>query len=564
MTHDVTFTTKSALARFALVFCSLTALLGCSAHREPADLLLTGAKVYTVDAARPWAEAVAVRDGRIVAVGDTADLTKRYDAAQVLKLDGDMLLPGFHDSHVHPIGAGIDLSQCDLTDEQTVEAIIAKVGQCRDAQPGTDWIVGSGWNLSLFPEANPRKELLDAVSIDRPIVLAGADGHSTWVNSKALAAAHIDKSTPNPPKGVIERDPKTGEPSGTLRESAQGLVRAVVPAPSQGMREAGLQRALEVLNGFGITSMIDAALDPENIAIYRAADEQGKLTMRVVGCLVDGTPNLEALVQPADRGTHKRLRLDAVKFFVDGVLEGETAALLEPYLDSGVKGDLKYAPADLAARVTALDAKGIQVHMHTIGDAAVREGLDAIAAARAANGPSDNRHHIAHLQLVDPADYPRFAELDVTANFQALWAFPDSYIMDVNLPVVGQARVDRMYPIGSLLRAHARIAGGSDWFVSSPNPLLAIQVAVTRQDPEGKSTGVLNANEAVPLATMIEAYTKNGAFLMHQEQDVGTIEVGKLADLVVLDRNLFDIPPNEIGKAKVVMTLLEGKKIYPR
>ena len=559
MIDDVKFT-KCKRAFPLVVF----ALLGCNAHRDPADVLLTGAKVYTVDAAQPWAEAIAIRDGGIVAVGKAADLEQRYDAAQTLKLDGDMVLPGFHDSHVHPIGAGMSLALCDLSAMDTVDAIVAKVKQCRDEQTGSDWIVGSGWDLSLFPEANPKKDVLDAVSAERPIVLAGADGHSTWVNSKALMAAHIDKATPNPPKGVIERDPKTGEPSGVLRESAQGLVRAVVPPPSPAAREAGLQRALAVLNGFGITSFIDAALDPENIAVYRAADEQGKLTARVVGCVVDGTPNLDALVQPADRGTHKRLRIDSVKFFLDGVLEGETAALLEPYLDTGAKGEPKYKLEDLAARVTALDAKGVQVHMHAIGDAAVRQGLDAIAAARAANGPHDNRHHIAHLQLVDPADYPRFAELDVTANFQALWALPDSYIMDVNLPVVGQARVDRMYPIGSLARAHARIAGGSDWFVSSPNPLLAIQTGVTRQDPEGKFKGVLNANEAVPLATMIEAYTKNGAFLMHQEQDVGTIEVGKLADLVVLDKNLFNIPPSEIGSAKVVMTLLEGKTIFAR
>jgi len=271
------------------------------------------------------------------------------------------------------------------------------------------------------------------------------------------------------------------------------------------------------------------------------------------------------LIHPEERGSNARFRTDSAKLFIDGVLEGETAALLLPYLDRpGYAGDLKFVPAELNALVTELDRRGVQVHMHAIGDAAARAGLDAFAAARAANGPNDNRHHIAHLQMVDPADRKRFAELGVIANFQALWAFPDKYITDVNVPQVGQARVDQMYPIGSILRAGGRIVGGSDWAVSSMNPLLAIQTAVTRSDPTEQIAGVLNESERVSVGDMLAAYTINGAYLMHQENVTGSLEVGKFADLVVLSRDLYTIRPEEIGAVTVTRTILEGETVFSK
>jgi predicted amidohydrolase YtcJ len=318
-------------------------------------------------------------------------------------------------------------------------------------------------------------------------------------------------------------------------------------------------------NGFGITSMMEAHAGAKELAAYRAVDAEGKLTARIVVSVGVDQPNADELMRPEDRTSTARIRLDAAKIFVDGVLEGETAALLEPYLDRpGYRGPLKYSPEQLAAMVTKLDKRGIQVHMHAIGDRAVRAALDAVAAARAANGPSDNRHHIAHLQLVDPADRPRFAELGVIANIQALWAYPDVYITNVNLPQVGEARVGQMYPFASLARAGATIVGGSDWNVTSMNPLLAIETAITRSDPRGIVSGVLNEDEALTLPQMLAAYTKNGAYLMHRERDLGTIEVGKLADLVVLSRNLFAIPPDQIGEVAVERTLLEGQTVYRR
>jgi predicted amidohydrolase YtcJ len=547
---------------YAVVFLALT--FGCSAERQQADLILTGGAIYTMNPTQPQAQAIAVSGGRIVAVGSNEQVKAEYQSDVDIELNGQMVLPGFVDAHMHPVSGGVELAQCDLNEMATVDAILAKVKACGIADPGTGWLVGGGWNLALFPQANPNKSLLDGVSVARPILLGGADGHSSWANSRALAMAGIGRDTPNPPNGVIERD-AAGEASGTLRETAQDLVRAFVPPLSPQAREDGLMRALAMANGYGITSFTDAAAGVDELAAYEAIAAQGKLTARVVASIKVTEPNADALMHADDRGNGARLRRDSAKIFIDGVLEGETAALLEPYLDRpGHMGQLNVEPQQLSARVVDLDRRGIQVHMHAIGDRAVRVALDAVAAARAANGPSDNRHHIAHLQLVDAADRARFAQLGVVANFQALWAFPDHYVTDVNLPQVGQARVDQMYPIASVSRAGATIVGGSDWSVSSMNPLPAIETAVTRSDPSEQISGVLNENERIPLADMLAAFTKNGAYLLHQEHDTGTIEVGKLADLVVLRHNLFEIPPDQIGEVEVTQTLLEGKTVFAR
>ena len=546
----------------------LVSLVACAPAKQMVDLVMHHGAVHTMSPAQPEAEALAVNAGRIVAVGSNDAIARAYVGKETIDLRGQMVLPGFHDAHAHPAYDGVTLSQCNLVDLDSIDAIVAKVRTCNDEQKDDGWLVGAGWNLALFPQANPSKALLDAISTTRPILLAGADGHSSWANSKALELAGVKRGTPNPEKGVIERD-ANGEPSGTLRETAQDLVRDVVPPVSADARREGLVKALRMANGFGITSIVEAAARPDLIDAYRTLETSGGLTARVVASIVISDPNdlakADALIRPQDRGTGARLRADSVKLFIDGVLEGETAALLQPYLDRpNWSGELKFKPAELNALVTDLDRHGVQVHMHAIGDAAVREGLDAFAAARAANGPTDNRHHIAHLQLVDPADRPRFAELGVIANFQALWAFPDKYITDVNVAQVGQARVDQMYPIASVLHAGARIVGGSDWAVSSMNPLLAIQTAVTRSDPTGQIPGVLNAAERVSLADMLAAYTINGAYLMHQEKDTGSLEIGKFADVIVLSRDLTKIPAEEIGAVAVTRTILEGATVYSK
>ncbi|MFU8816904.1 MAG: amidohydrolase [Pseudomonadales bacterium] len=542
--------------------------------RQEADLILTNAAIYTLDPAQPWAEALAIGAGRILAVGGAGQIAAAY-RGETLDLAGQMVLPGFHDGHSHPVSGGVQMLQCDLSAAASVAETLNRIAACHAATPVDDdpasaWLVGGGWDLGLFADANPHKQLLDAIVGDRPVYLRGADGHSGWASSAALARAGISADTANPPLGVIERD-AAGEPTGTLRETAMGLVGAVLPEVTEEQRVAGALAALEMANAFGITSLVAASVDAEELAVWRRLEREGRMTVRVVASIsmnegADSGAN-SRLLAPESRGSEQLVRADAAKIFLDGVLEGETAALLEPYLDpqgkgGGRMGDLHVPWEELRATVVALDARGVQVHMHAIGDAAVRQGLDAIAAAREVNGAGDNRHHICHLQLVHPDDYPRFGELGVLANFQALWAYPDEYITDINLPAVGAERVQRMYPIRSIEQAGGTIVGGSDWSVSSMNPLDAIEVAVTRQDPAGLVSGVLNAAEAVTLETMLAAYTRGTAFLMHQEDRSGMLAAGMLADLVVLDRNLFDLAPSAINEARVVKTYFSGRLVY--
>jgi predicted amidohydrolase YtcJ len=551
------------------VFIAIAAMIPATLLAEaPADLVLENGGIYTVDANRTWAEALAVRDGRIVAVGTNEQIAAlKGDRTVVVDLSNRIALPGFHDSHVHVAAAGLEMMQCPLTEMQTVQAILDKVAACARATP-TGWIVGSGWDLSLFENSKPPKEWLDKIVPERPVILIGADGHSGWANSRALAAAGIDAKTPNPENGIIERDAQNGEPQGTLRETAMDLVMDKVPGPTDELRLEGLKQALHDVNAVGITSFIEAAAGEHELEAFSTLAKSGELTAKTRLSLtygMFGSDQFETLLANRKQFESPRLDAEAIKIFVDGVLEGETAALLHPYLTHPEsKGSLTMSAEELDAAVTRFDALGLQVHMHAIGDAAVRAGLDAFAAARAKNGVSDHRHHIAHLQLIDVADIPRFKALDVTANFQAFWAWPDDYILKLNVPQVGMERVERMYPIASVHRSGGRIVGGSDWSVSTVDPLQAIQVALTRTDPDGIKTEVLNAAERVDLATMIDAYTINSAWLMHRERDTGSIEPGKAADIVVLDRDIFKLPSGKIGTAKVDLTYLDGQQVYRR
>ena len=518
---------------------------------------------------RSWAEAAAIRDGVIVAVGSQADIEPLLGpATRTIDLSGKMALPGFHDAHVHPTMGGYGLLGCSLENEATVEAIIEKLKSCLE-QGGDGWLEGHAFDLALFGQDGPNKSLLDVLDTQRPIILWSSDGHNAWANSRALELADITADTPTPDLGVIERNPD-GSPSGTLRETAQELVRAVMPALTLESNMEALDTGLRHLNSLGITSFVDAWVGQDDYQSYHAIDQAGKLNARVVTCLTYESgfakhygEEFDQVLSGRKAYASERVKNDCIKFFVDGVLEGETAALLEPYVGKhGNRGELILSPEDLAAAVTRFDALGLQVHMHAIGDRAVRTGLDAIESARLANGPSDNRHHISHLQMIDVDDIDRFSGLDTAANFQALWALPDDWIMELNLPVLGAERVQGMYPIASVERAGGRIVGGSDWNVSSANPLDAIEVAMRRQDWQAEDGPVLNEGERVSLASMIDAYTRNAAWLMHQEDKVGSIEPGKRADFVILDRNLFEIPVTEISDARVVLTLLDGEVIY--
>jgi predicted amidohydrolase YtcJ len=553
----------------ALVLAAvLAASCGGGRPAERADLVLTGGAIYTMDPARPRATAVAVAKGKVLYVGDDSGALRLRGGSTVLvDLGGKMVLPAFQDSHIHLVTGGIELGQCDLNGLRTKEDIFEKIKAYAAANPGAPWVTGGGWDLPVFPQADPRKEDLDALVPDRPAALSSADGHSAWVNSRALALAGVTKDTADPAGGRIERDPKTGEPTGTLRESAAGLVEKLVPELGPEDYLKGLKAGLGLANRFGIASIIEASAGEKILDAYAALDRSGELSVRVLASLyVDtdkGTAEVERLVKLRDAYHGARLRSTAAKIFADGVMEPHTAALLEPYLDRpGDRGTPLLEPEAFDALAVALDAAGFQIHVHAIGDRAIRMSLDAFEAAGRANGFRDLRHHIAHLELIDPADIARFKGLGVAANFQALWAYADPYITELTLPILGPGRSRWLYPIGSVAATGAVIAGGSDWSVSSMNPLEAIQVAMTRRGPDDPPGDAWIPEEKVDLETMLRAYTTNGAWLSHDEKSRGSLEPGKAADIIVLGRDLFKIPSSEIGRVKVLLTLLDGRPIF--
>jgi predicted amidohydrolase YtcJ len=533
-----------------------------------ADSVFQNGAIYPVDAARTWAEAVAVKNGRIVYVGDNNGAKKFIGAkTRVYDLQGKMVLPGFHDSHVHPISGGIELGECNLNEAKTETEALEIIRAYAAAHPQQQWIRGGGWQLPLFPEANPHKSLLDKIIPDRAVFLGAADGHSAWVNSRALEIAGINKSTPDPLNGRIERDAKTGEPTGTLRESASSLVSKFLPPYTAKDFVEGLRSGLKMANGFGITSLQDASVEEDELKAYAELDRRGELTARVNAAMyVSPTKGLQQIAKLKElrrKYQGRNLRINSVKIFADGVIEPHTAALLEPYTGLGEeRGKANWETAALNEMVVALDREGFQIHIHAIGDRAIRMSLDAFEKARITNGTRNSRHHIAHLELINPADIPRFRKLNVIANFQPLWAFADPYITKLTEPFLGKQRSRWLYPIGSVAKSGAVVACGSDWSVSSMNPLDAMQVAVTRRGLEDGEGEAWHAEELVDLQTVLAGYTINGAYLNFQETVAGSLEVGKAADFIILDRNLFEIPKPDIHKAKVLLTLLQGKPIY--
>ena len=488
-------------------------------------------------------------------------------STEVVDLAGRMVLPGFQDAHVHPVEGGVELGECLLFDAGTAQEAVDTVRAYAAAHPELKWIRGTGWQYPLFPNANPSKALLDQAVPDRPVLMYSYDGHSAWVNSQALALAGITRDTPDPPTGRIERNPRTREPTGTLREAAMDLVTTFLPDYTDAERSAGLARVEERANAFGITTVFAANAGEAELRSYHETDRAGNLTFRVVAALSVGEDTSDALLprlrEWRTRFASARVHPIAVKLFADGVMESRTAALLEPYLDRpGDAGTATYDQPTLDRLTAALDRDGFQIHVHAIGDRAIRMTLDAFERARAHNGTRDSRHSIAHLQLIDPADIPRFRQLGVVANFEALWANGDEYLTKLAEPALGPGRSRWQYPIASVVRTGAVVSGGSDWSVSSLNPLDAIEMGVTHLDPQRPGMAVWNPAERVDLPTMIALYTINAAYANRLERETGSIEVGKLADLVILDRNLFDVPLNQIHTVKVVRTLLEGNTVY--
>jgi predicted amidohydrolase YtcJ len=429
--------------------------------------------------------------------------------------------------------------------------------------------------MEAFPGGCPSAAALDGLAViaGRPVYLPNRDHHSAWVNSAALRLAGITADTPDPSDGRIERG-RDGAPSGALHEGAMDLVERLIPAASEADLRNGLLVGQAYLHSLGITAWQDAWVTPTQFDTYADVASSGELTARVVGCQwwdrTEGIEQIEALRERRARGPIGRFRPTAVKIMLDGVCETFTASMLTPYLDGhGHATDntgLRFVEhADLARYVTALDADGFQVHMHALGDRGVRDALDAIGAARAANGPSDNRHQVAHVQVVHPDDVPRFGALGATANSQALWACAEPQMVDLTIPYLGEERSAWQYPFASIARAGGRIALGSDWPVSSPNPLEIMHVAVNRTEPSaGPDVEPFLPAERLSLPDAVYAYTMGSAYANHHDDVTGSIELGKHADLVVLDRDIFAPDSGPLPDARVDYTFVEGHPVYSR
>ena len=531
-----------------------------------ADMVILDAKVMTMSTSAPIVQGLAIDKGKIVALGTNAEMAAYITADTVVySLPGTLVLPGFQDSHNHLIWSGTQNEDIALFDAETKDDLTQMITDGATARPDEPWVRGSGWELAAFPGNLLDAAFLDGLVPDRPAAFDAADGHSLWVNSAAMKLAGISAATPDPQGGRIERD-ASGNPTGMLRESAMGLVADIVPPYSKRQVAAGLAKAQAEANSYGLTSIIDPKAEPWMLEGYKTALDAGLLNLRVKAAVEikpeQGVGGLAAVLALRDKYPSGQLQVNAVKLFADGVIETKTAAMLAPYVGDTSAGDLLFTPQLMKDIAIAVDREKLQIHIHAIGDGAIRESLDALEAAQSANGARDSRHQITHLEVIDRADIGRFKSLGVIANFQSYWAYPDSYITDLTEPIIGPARSEWLYPISAVLAAGGLVAGSSDWSVSSMNPLDAIQVAVTRQDPDDQNGRVLTPQHLTTVDQMIKAYTVNGAFAAFQEADTGTLEVGKLADIVVLDADINAIPLTDIAKTKVLLTLLGGKPVY--
>ena len=537
-----------------------------------ADLVLHGGVLF-ISGPTPQGYGIAIGRGGILYAGPDAGLAPFIaKSTEVINLAGRMVLPGFYDSHAHPVIGGLDMAECSLLGLTTADAYVHAVGQYAHRHSENACLRGSGWLYTCFAPCGPDKTLLDAIVTDKPVYLKAIDGHTAWVNSAALRLANINRNTPDPAGGRIERDPATGEPTGTLRElSAMHLVEdRLPPYTPQDYVHAARVFLLQAAR-LGITSVYDAMALPEYLEAYKALDDEGSLTLHLHAALLCdpalGPKQALRLAQMRKKFSGRRLSIPAAKFFLDGVVEGHTALLLEPYADRpDYKGEAIWNETVLQETAAELDRRGVQLNFHAVGDGAVRMALDAIGYAAQTNGRSDSRHQISHCDLIADSDLPRFASLGVIANMQPAWFYKDKNFEISTLPFLGRDRAYRLYRMNSLLDTGAIITCGSDWPVGgeliSLNPLDSIQIGLSRLALHEAAGDEYAPAESVNLWSMLDFYTGQAAMACFQQQQTGSIEAGKYADLIVLDRNLFDLPVHEIHTARVVLTLVEGVPVF--
>lgn len=541
-----------------------------SARLAPADILIMHAKIYTLDPAKPWAQAIAIRHGKIQAVGRDEEV-ERYRGIGTKWVDagGKLVLPGFTDCHVHFLDGSLSLRQINLEGAKNVAEIQRRLREYAAQHPGKDWILGRGWNYAMFGEATlPDKKYLDELFRDRPVFLEGFDSHSYWVNSKALALAGITNNTPNPLNGVIVRDSKSGEATGALKEDADALIRKVIPEPSHVEQLVALRAGLKWANQNGITRIHSAGWDFKILPLLDELRQEKQLTLRIhMAYRLDeyqlAAKDLESIEAARKKYRDEWIDANSVKFVLDGVVESHTAALLEPYSDDpSIKGSLFWDREKYKAAVAELDQRGVQIYTHAVGDYAVRTALDAYESAEKKNHTKDRRNRIEHIETIAASDIPRFGSLGVIASMQPLHAYPDADTLDVWAKNVGPDRASRAWVWNSIREAGGRYAFGSDWPIVTLNPWMGLQMAVTRQTEQGTPKEGFIPSQRLSVAQAVAGYTMDAAYAGRLEKTEGSIAEGKLADVIIVDRNIFEIDPQNIGDAKVVTTIVGGKIVY--
>ena len=553
------------LLLFGVVFAAAQGLVV-----QPADIIVVHGRVYTENSKQPWAQAVAIRGAKIVAVGDDATIEKmRGMGTKVINAAGKLVLPGFTDCHIHFLDGSLSLGRVNLEGAKDAAEIQKKLREYALEHPGDDWILGRGWNYAMFgPEALPNKKYLDEIFPNRPVFLEGYDGHTYWANSKALALAAITNQTPNPTNGTIVRDPQTGEATGALKEAAQDLVAKVIPKPTRAEKLLALRAGMKWANQNGLTRVHSAGGDFEILDLYDEMRHRGDLTLRMYVAYFLNPPSLRPqdinAIEKAGKKFHDEwIDAEAVKFMVDGVVESHTAAMLEPYSDDpSLRGKPFWEPANYNAAVAELDKRGLQLFTHAIGDYGVRMALDGYENAEQGNHKGDRRPRIEHIETVTAADILRFGKLGVIASMQPLHSYPDADTLDVWARNAGPDRASRAWAWKSIASAGGHLAFGSDWPVVTLNPWEGIQTAVTRQTKEGTPANGFVAEQRLSVAQAVDGYTLGAAFAGRREKTEGSLEVGKLADLIIVSQNIFDINPRRIGATKVIVTIVGGRIVY--
>ncbi|WP_434721579.1 amidohydrolase [Mesorhizobium sp. RIZ17] len=548
-----------------------------------ADLVFTNGRIYTLVRKRPWASAVAVKGGRIVAVGEAADVAALTGAAtRVVDLEGAMMMPGIVDVHAHlMMGGQAELFELRFPPTASFETLIARVGEAAAKAPEGSWIIGGQWGSDLLPKLNRLEALaaLDRVSQGRPVMLRDDTYHNRWVNSQALVLAGLSASSPDPEKGSIGRDPATGALTGMMIESAAGIVERTIAQSghyTEEMDRAAMARSIATLNSYGVTAFLDAAAMQPILAALKGLDDRGELTAWSVSAMPAVEPSFmfgiagDELIALREqyRGVHAKP--DFVKIFLDGVPGARTAAFHEPYTKDPVlgccfRGSTIVTVPELIRWVGKCEKLGLGVKIHCAGDAAVSQALDAIDVVRSFNGPTKLKHHIAHASYIAPDDVARFAELGVVADLSPFLWYPTSFL-EGHKQTMGEARALRFWPNRDLLAAGALLAGGSDWPVMpNPDPWDGIEGLVTRRNPSGEFPGAaLWPEQAIDVATALEIFTINSARAIGLADTVGSIEIGKSADLIVLDRNVLETPAEDLADTKVLTTWFEGRVVYER